>query len=175
VDLAVATLDADRRRQSSMSQICLTQGPAPTTTVSQSMLPWSVTTDLTAPELSFTKPVTLTPVMILAPLALPCRRGRASRRCCSRSRPFFVQHRRDALGLPVVEQALHIGHRVLRTLDEDRFVADLPLLLRDRGDLRVHHFRADLHVADRVVAECLRVALQTATLWAIRRRIAGWK
>ena len=60
---------------SSMSQICLTQGPAPTTTVSQSMLPWSVTTDLTAPELSFTKPVTLTPVMILAPSrsALPAR------------------------------------------------------------------------------------------------------
>jgi len=52
---------------SSMSQICLTQGPAPTTTVSQSILPWSVTTDLTAPELSFMKPVTLTPVMILAP------------------------------------------------------------------------------------------------------------
>src|SRR6267154_834291 len=52
---------------SSMSQICLTQGPAPMTTQSQSTFPWSVTTVLTAPEVSLTKPVTLTPVMMRTP------------------------------------------------------------------------------------------------------------
>ena len=48
-----------------MSQICLIQGPAPTMTQSQSMSPLSVMTVLTAPLLSFLKPVTLTPVRIL--------------------------------------------------------------------------------------------------------------
>src|SRR5882757_1039283 len=59
----------------SMSHTCLTQGPVPTTTNSQSILPWSVTTVLTAPEPSLTNPVTLTPVMIRTPScsALPAR------------------------------------------------------------------------------------------------------
>jgi hypothetical protein len=43
-------------------------------------------------------------------------------------------------------------------LDEHRVVADGLLLLVDRAHLRVHDLRADLHVADRVVAVGLRVA-----------------
>src|SRR5689334_19689937 len=59
----------------SMSQICFTHGPVPTTTQSQSMLPLSVTTVLTVPEPSLMKPVTLTPVMMRTPScsALPAR------------------------------------------------------------------------------------------------------
>ena len=72
---------------------------------------------------------------------------------------LLVQHRGDALGLPVVEQPLHVGHAVGLALDEHRFVADVLLLAGDRGDVLVHHLGADLHVADRVVAEGGRVAL----------------
>ncbi len=50
-----------------MSQICLTQGPAPTMTWSQPILPLSVTTAVTAPVASFSKPVTLTPVTMRTP------------------------------------------------------------------------------------------------------------
>ena len=60
-------------------------------------------------------------------------------------------------------------------LDEDRLVADRLLLLVDAGDTLMHHFRADLHVADRVIAEGLGIALPDATECAISSRIAGWK
>ena len=75
---------------------------------------------------------------------------------------LLVQHRGDALGLPVGEQALHVAHAVRRALDEGRLVADRLLLLVDRGDALVHHLRADLHVADRMVGIGLRVALPHA-------------
>ena len=48
---------------------------------------------------------------------------------------LLVQHRGDALRLPVVEQALHVAHRVVGALDEHRLVADRLLLLVDRGDV----------------------------------------
>src|SRR3546814_4080994 len=70
-----------------------------------------------------------------------------------------VQHRGDALGLPVVEQPLHVEVAFLGTLDEDRLVADRLLLLVDRGDVGAHHLRTDLHVADGMIAKGLGVAL----------------
>ena len=72
---------------------------------------------------------------------------------------LFVQHRRDVLRLPVVEEPLHVAHRLGFALDEYRLVADRLLLLVDRADLRVHHLGADLHVADGVVAVGLGIAL----------------
>src|SRR4029077_3211538 len=65
----------------------------------------------------------------------------------------------DALGLPILQQALHIGHRVLLALDEDRLIADLLLLLGDAGHLLMHDLGADLHIAQGVIAEGLRIAL----------------
>ena len=53
----------------------------------------------------------------------------------------------------------HVPARFGFALDEDRFVADRLLLLVDRADLRVHHLGADLHVADRVIAVRLGIAL----------------
>ena len=72
---------------------------------------------------------------------------------------LLVQYRRDVARLPVVEDALHVCERFTLALDERRFVADRFLLLVDRRDLRVHDIRADLHVADRMIAVGLGVAL----------------
>ena len=72
---------------------------------------------------------------------------------------LLVQHRGDALGLPVIEEALHVALGLRRALDEDRVVADGLLLAVDRGDVFVHHLRGDLHVADGVIAEGLGIAL----------------
>src|SRR5262249_36594939 len=57
------------------------------------------------------------------------------------------------------EQPLHVFRAVGLALDEDRLVADRLLLLVDRGDVLVHHLRADLHVAHGMIAEGLWVAL----------------
>ena len=57
-----------------------------------------------------------------------------------------------------------------RAFDEDRGIADRLLLLVDRADLLVHHLRADLHVADGMVAEGLHVALPD--LDALRHQLA---
>ncbi len=65
---------------------------------------------------------------------------------------LLMQHAGDAPGLPVVEQALHVFHRVLFALDEHRGIADGPLLLVDRGAALVHHLGRNLHVADGMVA-----------------------
>src|SRR5262245_14333396 len=75
---------------------------------------------------------------------------------------LLVQHRGNALRLPVVEQPGHIFLAVAGALDEHRLVADRLLLLVDRADLLVHDLRADLHVADGMIAIGLRVALPDA-------------
>ena len=74
------------------------------------------------------------------------------------------------LRLPVAKQPLHVAHAFGLALDEDRLVADRLLLLVDRADLRVHHFGADLHVADRVIAVGLGVALPDRH--AVRHQLA---
>ena len=57
--------------KSNMFQKSLAQGPAPITTWSQSIVPWSVTTPVTALLLlPLLKPVTLTPLCTLTPPAL---------------------------------------------------------------------------------------------------------
>src|SRR5262245_13543299 len=71
---------------------------------------------------------------------------------------LLMQHGRDAFGLPIIEDRPHVFRAVGFALDEDRLVADLLLLLVDAGDVLMHHLGADLHVADRVIAEGLRIA-----------------
>ena len=71
---------------------------------------------------------------------------------------FLVQYGGDAPGLPVVEQAFHVGRGLLLALDEDGLVADFPLLPGNARHLLVHHFGADLHVAHGVETESLGVA-----------------
>ena len=83
---------------------------------------------------------------------------------------LLMQDRGDALGLPVVEDGAHVLQAVGLALDEDRLVADLLLLRVDAGDVLVHHLRTDLHVADGVVAEGLRVALPHR--YAVRHQAA---
>ena len=98
--------------------------------------------------------------MISTPSAAALRGEAAQRRHVVRvAAALFVQHRRDVLRLPVVEEPLHVAHRLGFAFDEHRFVADRLLLLVDRADLRVHHLGADLHVADRVIAVGLGIAL----------------
>ena len=72
--------------------------------------------------------------------------------------------------LPVREHRLHVAVAVAGTLDEHRRVADRLLLLVDRADLLVHAFGADLHVADRVVAQGLGMLLPD--LDAVRHQLA---
>src|SRR6476659_2059484 len=72
---------------------------------------------------------------------------------------FLVQNRGDAFRLPIVEQALHIFLTVNSTLDKRGLVADRLLLLIDRGDILMHTFGADLHVAHRMIGVGLGVAL----------------
>ena len=86
---------------------------------------------------------------------------------------LLVQDRGDALGLPVVEQPLHVAHRIVSAFDEHRGIADRLLLLVDRADLLVHHLRADLHVADRVVAVGLADRFPRPRRMRHQLRIAG--
>ena len=72
---------------------------------------------------------------------------------------LLVQHGGDAARPPVAEQPPHVPQALGLAFDEGRGVADLALLPGDRGHVRVHHLRAELHVAHRVVAERLGVAL----------------
>ena len=75
---------------------------------------------------------------------------------------LFVQHRGNPPGLPVVEQRLHVVGRILFTLDEDRFVTNFLLLPGDAGNVLVHTFRADLHVANGVITKPFRVGFPNA-------------
>jgi hypothetical protein len=72
---------------------------------------------------------------------------------------FLVQNGGDPLCPPVVEQSAHVVRRGLRTLDENRLVADLLLLLGDAGDVLAHALGAYLYIADGMVVVLLRVAL----------------
>src|SRR5687768_8350432 len=51
----------------------------------------------------------------------------------------LVQDARDVLGLPVVEDVLHVGAALLFPFDESRGVADRLLLLIDLHHVVVHH------------------------------------
>ena len=83
---------------------------------------------------------------------------------------LLVQDGGDALRAPVGQQALHVGHAVLPALDEIGLVADRLLLLVDAGHILAHRLVADLHVADRVVAERLRIGFPD--LDAVRHQLA---
>ena len=69
-----------------------------------------------------------------------------------------MQHRGDALGLPVREQRLHVVSAGIGTLDKKRVVVDSLLLLIDRAHVLAHRLAADLHIAHRVVAVGLSIA-----------------
>ena len=72
--------------------------------------------------------------------------------------------------LPVRQHGLHVAVAVACTLDEHRAVADRLLLLVDGADLLVHAFGADLHVADRVVAQALGMLFPDVD--AVRHQLA---
>ena len=52
-----------------MAHICCTHGPTATTTCSHATGPWSVSTAVTAPEASRSKPFTVTPPTTATPWA----------------------------------------------------------------------------------------------------------
>ena len=60
------------------------------------------------------------------------------------SATFFVQHRRDTLGLPIVKDSAHIRGRRIGALNEIRLITNGALLLEDRGDVVAHRLAADL-------------------------------
>jgi hypothetical protein len=141
--LAVTALHGDiGLGQSSMSQTC-DPGPGADDDLVAADAPRSVSTAATAPELSFLEAGDLhagqdAHILVLGLLGETVDRlgvvGVAAL--------LLVQHRGDALGLPVVEDAPHV--EVMQSsfaLDEDRLVADLLLLLVDRRHVPMHRPR----------------------------------
>ena len=71
--------------------------------------------------------------------------------------PLLVKDAGDVLRLPVREEILHVRPAVGLALDEGRRVADRALLLVYLRDVAVHDLGTELHVADAVIREGVRV------------------
>ena len=72
---------------------------------------------------------------------------------------LLVEHGGDALGAPIGKQALHVAFAVSGAFNKNGFVANRLLLGMDGCHVLAHRLAADLHVAHRVIAVGLWVAL----------------
>ena len=71
---------------------------------------------------------------------------------------FLVKYRGNTFGAPVRKKALHVAGAVLCTLYESRVITNGLLLLINAGDVFMHRFTANLHIADGMIAVGIGVA-----------------
>ena len=135
-----------------------TQGPTATTTCSAWMSPRSVCTVVTAPEPSVSKPVTVTPASSRAPAARAFAGQSLHRRhVVGEAALLLVQADVDALRPPVREHRQHVLAHLALADDQLGRVADVLLPLVDLGQVADLALGAQRAIADRVVAERLRI------------------